>query len=35
MQADTFVYPLLASLGRAREHRPATQVQDRKSTAES
>jgi hypothetical protein len=32
MQADTFVYPLLAALGRAREHQPATQVQDCKST---
>lgn len=32
MQADTFVYPLLAALGRAREHQPATQVQERKST---
>jgi hypothetical protein len=32
MQADTFVYPLLAALGRARELQPASQVDDRKST---
>ncbi|MGH7071621.1 MAG: hypothetical protein ACREFO_16645, partial [Acetobacteraceae bacterium] len=32
MQADTFVYPLLAALGRAHEHQPAAQVQDRKAT---
>lgn len=31
MQADTFVYPLFAALGRAREHGAATQLQDRKA----
>jgi hypothetical protein len=31
MQADTFVYPLLAALGRAREHQPVTLLQDRKA----
>jgi hypothetical protein len=32
MQADTFVYPLLAALGRARELQPAAQVDERRST---